>query len=64
MNVEAYIQSIVLMKTVEKISFDREEDLKSWERASFNVILEAEMHKQPHLEPTININEESNLEED
>ncbi|TBU04617.1 hypothetical protein CWI37_0110p0010 [Hamiltosporidium tvaerminnensis] len=54
MNVEAYIQSIVLKKTVETISFDRRRGLESgpnaeesWERASLSVILGAEMHKQP-----------------
>ncbi|TBU09517.1 hypothetical protein CWI39_0065p0050, partial [Hamiltosporidium magnivora] len=49
MNVEAYIQSIVLKKTVETISFDHEEDLKSWERASMGVIMIAEMHEEPTL---------------
>ncbi|TBU08257.1 hypothetical protein CWI39_0088p0010 [Hamiltosporidium magnivora] len=54
MNVEAYIQSIVLKKTVETISFDRRRGLESgpnaeesWERASLSVILGAEVHKQP-----------------
>ncbi|KAK1350460.1 hypothetical protein LUQ84_000695 [Hamiltosporidium tvaerminnensis] len=54
MNVEGYIQSIVLKKTVETISFDRRRRLESgpnaeesWERASLSVILGAEMHKQP-----------------
>ncbi|KAK1347413.1 hypothetical protein LUQ84_003179 [Hamiltosporidium tvaerminnensis] len=54
MNVEAYIQSIVLKKTVETISFDRRRGLESglnaeesWERASMGVIIGAEMHKQP-----------------
>ncbi|TBU13527.1 hypothetical protein CWI38_0404p0050 [Hamiltosporidium tvaerminnensis] len=53
MNLEAYIQSIVLRKTVETISFDRRRELesgpnaeKSWERASLSVISGAEMHKQ------------------
>ncbi|TBU20471.1 hypothetical protein CWI38_0065p0030 [Hamiltosporidium tvaerminnensis] len=53
-NVEAYIQSIVLKKTVEMISFDRRRGIESgpsaeesWERASLNVIIGAEMHKQP-----------------
>ncbi|TBU20063.1 reverse transcriptase, partial [Hamiltosporidium tvaerminnensis] len=50
MNVEAYIQSIVLKKTVETISFDRRRGLESglnaeesWERASMGVIMRAEM---------------------
>ncbi|TBU04116.1 hypothetical protein CWI37_0181p0010, partial [Hamiltosporidium tvaerminnensis] len=43
MNVEAYIQSIVLKKTVETISFDRRRGLE----ASLSVILGAEIHKQP-----------------
>ncbi|KAK1350087.1 hypothetical protein LUQ84_001072 [Hamiltosporidium tvaerminnensis] len=52
MNVEAYIQSIVLKKTVETFLLIDEEDLsldqmpESW-RASLSVILGAEMHKQP-----------------
>ncbi|TBU20728.1 reverse transcriptase [Hamiltosporidium tvaerminnensis] len=46
MNVEAYIQSIVLKKIVETISFDRRRGL-DWERASLSVIIGAEMHKQP-----------------
>ncbi|TBU09764.1 hypothetical protein CWI36_0001p0010, partial [Hamiltosporidium magnivora] len=54
MNVEAYIQSLVLKKTVETISFDRLRGLESglnaeesWERASMGVIMRAEMHKEP-----------------
>ncbi|TBU10846.1 hypothetical protein CWI38_1517p0010, partial [Hamiltosporidium tvaerminnensis] len=54
MNVEAYIQSIVLKKTVETISFDRRRGLESglnseesWERASMGVIMRAEMHEEP-----------------
>ncbi|TBU07412.1 hypothetical protein CWI36_0278p0010, partial [Hamiltosporidium magnivora] len=54
MNVEAYIQSIVLKKTVETISFDRQRRLESglnaeesWERASMGVIMRAEMHEEP-----------------
>ncbi|TBT96540.1 hypothetical protein CWI39_3671p0010 [Hamiltosporidium magnivora] len=54
MNVEAYIQSIVLKKTVETISFDRRRVLESgqnaeesWERASMCVIMRAEMHEDP-----------------
>ncbi|KAK1351136.1 hypothetical protein LUQ84_000408 [Hamiltosporidium tvaerminnensis] len=54
MNVEAYIQSIVLKKTVETISFDRQRGLESglnaeesWERASMGVIMRAEMHEEP-----------------
>ncbi|TBT97068.1 hypothetical protein CWI37_2524p0010 [Hamiltosporidium tvaerminnensis] len=43
MNVEAYIQSIVLKKTVETISFDRRRELEKL---------------------TININEESDFEEE
>ncbi|TBU13171.1 hypothetical protein CWI38_0512p0060, partial [Hamiltosporidium tvaerminnensis] len=46
MNVEAYIQSIVLKKTVEIISFDRQRGL-DWERASMGVIMRAEMHEEP-----------------
>ncbi|TBU10160.1 hypothetical protein CWI38_1977p0010, partial [Hamiltosporidium tvaerminnensis] len=53
-NVEAYIQSIVLKKTVEMISFDRRRGIESgpsaeesWERASLSVIIGAKMHKQP-----------------
>ncbi|KAK1350793.1 hypothetical protein LUQ84_000073 [Hamiltosporidium tvaerminnensis] len=103
MNCEAYIQSIVLKKTVETISFDRRRGLESrlnaeesWERASMGVIMRSEMHEElkPYLkeekreedglknfklknkapfisqggttleEPTNNINEESNLEEE
>ncbi|TBU13006.1 hypothetical protein CWI38_0561p0040 [Hamiltosporidium tvaerminnensis] len=54
MNVEAYIQSIVLKKTVETISFDRRRGLELglnaeeiWERASMGVIMGAEMHEEP-----------------
>ncbi|TBU11464.1 reverse transcriptase [Hamiltosporidium tvaerminnensis] len=54
MNVEANIQSIVLKKTVETISFDRRRGLESglnaeesWERASMGVIMRAEMHEEP-----------------
>ncbi|TBU11007.1 hypothetical protein CWI38_1433p0030, partial [Hamiltosporidium tvaerminnensis] len=54
MNVEAYIQSIVLKETVETISFDRRRGLESglnaeesWERASMGVIMRAEMHEEP-----------------
>ncbi|TBT99547.1 hypothetical protein CWI36_1937p0010, partial [Hamiltosporidium magnivora] len=43
MNVEAYIQSIVLKKTVETISFDRRRGLE----ASIGVIMRAEMHEEP-----------------
>ncbi|TBU08220.1 hypothetical protein CWI39_0211p0080, partial [Hamiltosporidium magnivora] len=53
MNVEAYIRSIVLKKTVETISFDRRRGLESglnaeenWERASIGVIMRAEMHEE------------------
>ncbi|TBU06044.1 hypothetical protein CWI38_2653p0010, partial [Hamiltosporidium tvaerminnensis] len=53
MNVEAYIQSIVLKKTVETISFDRRRGLESglnaeesWERASMGVIMRSEMHEE------------------
>ncbi|TBU13042.1 hypothetical protein CWI38_0550p0030 [Hamiltosporidium tvaerminnensis] len=53
-NVEAYIQSIVIKKTVEMISFDRRRGIESgpsaeesWERASLSVIIGAEMHKEP-----------------
>ncbi|TBU06715.1 hypothetical protein CWI39_0322p0020 [Hamiltosporidium magnivora] len=81
MNVEAYIQSIVLKKTVETISFDRRRGLESglnaeesWERASTGVIMRSEMHEEStpafkerremKIEPTNNINEESDLEEE
>ncbi|TBU06756.1 hypothetical protein CWI38_2512p0030 [Hamiltosporidium tvaerminnensis] len=103
MNVEAYIQSVVLKKTVETISFDRRRGLESglnaeesWERASMGVIMRSEMHEEPIPplkeakteedgaknfktkykapfilqggttleEPTNNINEESDLEEE
>ncbi|TBU13432.1 hypothetical protein CWI38_0432p0010 [Hamiltosporidium tvaerminnensis] len=92
MNVEAYIQSIVLKKTVETISFDRRRELE----ASMGVIMRSEMHEEPIPplkeakreedgvkilkpknntplisqggttleEPTNNINEESDLEEE
>ncbi|TBU12613.1 hypothetical protein CWI38_0695p0010, partial [Hamiltosporidium tvaerminnensis] len=50
----AYIQSIVLKKTVETISFDRRRGLESglnaeesWERASMGVIMRSEMHEEP-----------------
>ncbi|TBU08618.1 hypothetical protein CWI36_0115p0030, partial [Hamiltosporidium magnivora] len=53
-NLEAYIQSIVLKKTVETISFDRRRGLESglnaeesWERASIGVIMRAERHEEP-----------------
>ncbi|TBU11875.1 hypothetical protein CWI38_1000p0010 [Hamiltosporidium tvaerminnensis] len=56
MNVEAYIQSIVLKKTVETISFDRRRGIESepnveesYERASLSVIIGAEMHEEPTL---------------
>ncbi|KAK1349532.1 hypothetical protein LUQ84_001189 [Hamiltosporidium tvaerminnensis] len=54
MNLEAYIQSIVLKKTIETISFDRRRGLlsglnaeESWERASMSVIMRSEMHEEP-----------------
>ncbi|KAK1349419.1 hypothetical protein LUQ84_001595 [Hamiltosporidium tvaerminnensis] len=54
MNVEAYIQSIVLKKTVETISFDRRRGLESglndeecWERASMGVIMRPQMQEEP-----------------
>ncbi|TBT97542.1 hypothetical protein CWI37_2205p0010 [Hamiltosporidium tvaerminnensis] len=65
MNVEAYIQSIVLKKTVETISFDRRRGLESgpnaeesWERASLSVILGAEIHKQPIPPPLKQVDNE------
>ncbi|TBU08779.1 hypothetical protein CWI39_0142p0010 [Hamiltosporidium magnivora] len=103
MNSEAYIQSIILKKTVETISFDQRRGLESglnaeesWERASMGVIMRSEMHEEPIPplkeskteedgeknfkpkykapfilqggttleEPTNNINEESDLEEE
>ncbi|TBU05156.1 hypothetical protein CWI37_0043p0010 [Hamiltosporidium tvaerminnensis] len=54
MNVETYIQSIVLKKTLETNSFDRLRGLESglnatesWERASMGVIMRSEMHEEP-----------------
>ncbi|KAK1348498.1 hypothetical protein LUQ84_002102 [Hamiltosporidium tvaerminnensis] len=54
MNVEACIQSILLKKTGETISFDRGRGLdsglnaeESWERASMGVIMRSEMHEEP-----------------
>ncbi|TBU03086.1 hypothetical protein CWI38_0592p0040 [Hamiltosporidium tvaerminnensis] len=54
MNVKAYIQSIVLKKTVETISFDRRRGLESrlyaeesWERALMSLIMRSEMHEEP-----------------
>ncbi|KAK1350076.1 hypothetical protein LUQ84_001061 [Hamiltosporidium tvaerminnensis] len=54
MNVEAYIQSIVLKKTVETIFFVRQKGLESeqnatesWEKTSMGVIMRTEMHKEP-----------------
>ncbi|TBU02101.1 hypothetical protein CWI37_0556p0010, partial [Hamiltosporidium tvaerminnensis] len=54
MNVEAYIQAIVLKKTVETISFDRRRGFESglnaeesWERASMGVIMRSEMQEEP-----------------
>ncbi|TBT98802.1 hypothetical protein CWI36_2224p0010 [Hamiltosporidium magnivora] len=93
MNVEAYIQSIVLKKTVEMISFDLR---RRGHEASMNVIMRAKMHEGPTPpleeskkkedgakklkpknniplisqggtmleEPTNNINEESDFEEE
>ncbi|KAK1349150.1 hypothetical protein CWI37_1582p0020 [Hamiltosporidium tvaerminnensis] len=56
MNVEVYIQSIVLKKTVETISLDRRRRLESglnaeesWERASMGVIRRSEMYEEPTL---------------
>ncbi|TBU09310.1 hypothetical protein CWI38_2162p0010 [Hamiltosporidium tvaerminnensis] len=56
MNVEAYIQSIVLKKTLETISFDRRRGLESkpnaeesWVRVLMGVIMLAEMNEEPHL---------------
>ncbi|KAK1350794.1 hypothetical protein LUQ84_000074 [Hamiltosporidium tvaerminnensis] len=58
MNVEAYIQSIELKKTVKTISFNRRRGLESglnaeesWERASICVIMRAKMHEElkPYL---------------
>ncbi|TBU12168.1 hypothetical protein CWI38_0870p0040 [Hamiltosporidium tvaerminnensis] len=74
MNVEAYIQSRVLKKKVETISFDRRRRLDG-ARASLSVILGTEMHKQPKpflkqvdneefSEPSINANEELELKEE
>ncbi|TBU07360.1 hypothetical protein CWI36_0286p0010, partial [Hamiltosporidium magnivora] len=70
MNVEAYIQSIVLKKTVETISFDRRRGLE----ASMGVIMRAERHEEPTSPLKLakreedgkinNINEESDLEEE
>ncbi|TBU19949.1 hypothetical protein CWI38_0165p0010 [Hamiltosporidium tvaerminnensis] len=53
-NLEAYIQSLLLKKTIETISFDRRRGLESglnaeesWERASMGVIMRSEMHEEP-----------------
>ncbi|TBU12772.1 hypothetical protein CWI38_0635p0030, partial [Hamiltosporidium tvaerminnensis] len=94
MNVEAYIQSIVIKKTVETISFDRRRELESGLNAEES--WKSEMHEEPTPplkeekreedgvktlkpknntplisqggttleEPTNNINEESDLEEE
>ncbi|TBT97077.1 hypothetical protein CWI36_3154p0010, partial [Hamiltosporidium magnivora] len=43
MNVKAYIQSIVLKKTVETISFDRQRGLE----ALMGLIMRSEMHEEP-----------------
>ncbi|TBU11836.1 hypothetical protein CWI38_1019p0020, partial [Hamiltosporidium tvaerminnensis] len=77
MNIEVYIQSIVLKMTVETISFDRRRGLESglnaeesWERASMgnNTPLKEEKREEyggtTLEEPTNNINEESDLEEE
>ncbi|TBT97683.1 hypothetical protein CWI39_2813p0010 [Hamiltosporidium magnivora] len=73
MNVEAYIQSIVLKKTVETISFDRRRGLESglnaeesWERASMgtNTPLKEAKREEDEEPTTNNINEKSNLEEE
>ncbi|TBU05663.1 hypothetical protein CWI36_0601p0020 [Hamiltosporidium magnivora] len=77
MNVQAYIQSIVLKKAFETISFDR----RRRHDASIDVIMKSEMYGEPSHplkqasreedeeatafeELTININEESDLEEE
>ncbi|TBU07863.1 hypothetical protein CWI38_2340p0020 [Hamiltosporidium tvaerminnensis] len=88
MNVEAYIQSLVLKKTVETISFDRRRGLESglnaeesWECVSIGIIMRRDEDGVKILkiknntslisqegttleEPTNNINEESDLEEE
>ncbi|KAK1347137.1 hypothetical protein CWI37_2035p0010 [Hamiltosporidium tvaerminnensis] len=71
MNVEAYIQSIVLKKKVETISFDRRRGIESgpsaeesWERASLSVIIGAEMHKQPTPSLKELKNEEDSVKQD
>ncbi|TBU13663.1 hypothetical protein CWI38_0368p0030 [Hamiltosporidium tvaerminnensis] len=76
MNVEAYIQSIVLKKTVETIFFVRQKGLESeqngtesWEKTSMGVIMRTEMHKEPtpplkQARTDENINEELDLEEE
>ncbi|TBU12792.1 reverse transcriptase, partial [Hamiltosporidium tvaerminnensis] len=69
MNVEAYIQSIVLKKTVEIIFFDRRRGLESglnaeesWERASMAPFIS--QGGTTLEEPTNNINKESDLKEE
>ncbi|TBU07292.1 hypothetical protein CWI39_0339p0010 [Hamiltosporidium magnivora] len=54
MNVEAYIQSLVLRNTAETVSFNRRRrhesgsnSEESWERASMGVSMRAEMHEEP-----------------
>ncbi|TBU17609.1 hypothetical protein CWI38_0284p0040 [Hamiltosporidium tvaerminnensis] len=65
MNVAAYIQSIVLKKTVETISFVRRRGLESglnadesWERASMYVIMRSETHEEPTKNIILLISEE------
>ncbi|TBU07727.1 hypothetical protein CWI38_2360p0020, partial [Hamiltosporidium tvaerminnensis] len=86
MNVEAYIQSIVLKKTVETISFDRRRELEELGKTVNEFIERAYMHEEPTSQLTqasnreyghpysgrrneirkltININEESDFEEE
>ncbi|TBU11906.1 hypothetical protein CWI38_0987p0010, partial [Hamiltosporidium tvaerminnensis] len=80
MKVEAYIQSLVLKNTAETISFDRRRGLESglnaeesWERASMGSAKNFKpKNKAPFIsqggttleEPTNNINEESDSEEE
>ncbi|TBU04787.1 hypothetical protein CWI36_0715p0040, partial [Hamiltosporidium magnivora] len=69
MNVEAYIQSIVLKKTVETISFDRRRGLEGGDndaknlKAKNNTLLISE-GKSTLEQATININEQSVFKEE
>ncbi|TBU11755.1 hypothetical protein CWI38_1052p0010 [Hamiltosporidium tvaerminnensis] len=67
MNVEAYIQSLVLKNRAETISFNRRRrhesgsnSEESWERASMGIIMRSEVHE----EPTPSLKEEKREEDD